>query len=133
MFHLSTFLIKEHVGMFKMHDVYDILDPNTQKVVGRAQEQVSGLKKMLRLLIDKKLMSTTVEVRDAAEKLIFSIFRPFRFFRSEVQVLDGQDKKIGYFKSKLFSVGGGFWVYDAADKQIAEVKGDWVGWNFRFL
>jgi uncharacterized protein YxjI len=133
MLQLSTFFVKEHVGMFKMHDVYDILDPSTQQMVGQAHEIVSGFKKLLRLFIDKKLMSTTVEVRDAQEQLVFSIHRPFRFFRSEVQVLDGQGTKIGYFKSKIFTVGGGFWVYDAKDQQIAEVKGDWVGWNFRFL
>jgi uncharacterized protein YxjI len=133
MLELSTFFVKEHVGMFKMHDVYDILDPSTQQMVGQAHEIVSGIKKLLRLLVDKKLMSTTVEVRDAQEKLVFSIYRPFRFFRSEVQVLDGQGTKLGYFQSKIFTIGGGFWVYDAKDKQVAEVKGDWVGWNFRFL
>ncbi len=44
---------------------------------------------------------------------------------------DGQ--VLGWFKSKLFSFGGAFYVHDAAGNQIAMVKGDWKGWNFRFL
>jgi uncharacterized protein YxjI len=40
---------------------------------------------------------------------------------------------LGSFRSKLFSLGGGFWVQDAQGQPLAEVKGDWKGWNFRFL
>ena len=40
---------------------------------------------------------------------------------------------IGLFKSKLFSLGGGFHVLDEAEQPVAEIKGDWKGWNFRFL
>jgi len=42
-------------------------------------------------------------------------------------------RNLGYFKSKLLSFGGGFNVFDAKEQQVAEVKGDWKGWNFRFL
>ena len=33
----------------------------------------------------------------------------------------------------MFSLGGGFWVHDAQDRRVAQVKGDWKGWNFKFL
>ena len=52
--------------------------------------------------------------------------------RAPIVEADG-DRQIGYFKSKLFSIGGGFWMYDTNDVKIAEVKGDWKGWNFKFL
>jgi len=48
-------------------------------------------------------------------------------------VTGGGGVPLGYFKSKLFSFGGGFWVFDNADQKVAEVKGDWTGWNFKFL
>ena len=35
--------------------------------------------------------------------------------------------------SKLVSFGGGFVVYDMEDRQVAEIKGDWKGWNFKFI
>jgi len=129
---LQRFLVKEQVAMLRTHDIYDIYDPDTQQQVGRAEEAISGLKKVLRWFIAKQLMSTTVEVTDADGRLVFSIHRPFRFFRAQVDVLDQDGSLLGYFKSKIFSLGGGFWVYDANDQQVAEVKGDWKGWNFTF-
>jgi hypothetical protein len=37
------------------------------------------------------------------------------------------------FKSKLFSIGGGFHVLDGTEQPVAEISGDWKGWNFRFV
>jgi uncharacterized protein YxjI len=53
------------------------------------------------------------------------------FLRAKVKVLIDGDKEIGYFKSKLFSFGGGFIIYDTKDAKVAEIKGDWKGWNFK--
>src|SRR4029077_15900288 len=38
-----------------------------------------------------------------------------------------------YFKSKILSMGGGFFVFNDHDQQFAEVKGDWKGWNFKVI
>lgn len=46
---------------------------------------------------------------------------------------DRLGKELGHFRSKFFSLGGGFQVLDASDNPVAEIKGDWKGWNFRFL
>jgi len=59
--------------------------------------------------------------------------RGFTFLRSKVEVLDGTGTKIGYLRSKLFTLGGGFLVFSADDQLFAEVKGDWKGWNFRLV
>jgi uncharacterized protein YxjI len=115
--------------------VYDIIDPETQEIVGLAREVVSGFKKFLRLFISKQMMSTAVEVREGGEDgpLALRITRGFTLFRARVYVEDGDGKQLGYFKSKILSLGGGFWVHDMEDNQIAEVKGDWKGWNFKFV
>lgn len=132
---LHQFVIKEHVGFLKLSDVYDIIDPETQQKIGLAREVVSGFKKFLRLFINKKLMSTMVEVTEGDENgpVVLRIHRGIALFRSKVTVEDGSGKQLGYFKSKFFSFGGGFWVYDTSDQQFAEVKGDWKGWNFTFV
>ena len=54
-------------------------------------------------------------------------------FRARISVTDQVGREIGRFRSKAFSLGGGFWVLDPQDNRVAEVKGDWKGWNFRFL
>jgi len=40
---------------------------------------------------------------------------------------------VGWFQSKVFSLGGAFRVFDTGGNEVAAVKGDWKGWNFRFL
>lgn len=132
---MRQFVVKEHVGFLKLADVYDIIDPETQEVVGLAREVVSGFKKFLRLFISKQLMSTSVEVREGGEDgpLVLRITRGFSLFRSRVYVEDANGGQLGYFKSKILSLGGGFWVHDMEDNQFAEVKGDWKGWNFKFV
>ncbi len=134
MLHLKSFLVKERVAMIKLTDTYDIFDPATGQQVGTAQENISGLTKALRLLIDKKLLPTRVDVTEfGTNRLVFSIKRGAAFFRAKVSIVGASGEEMGHFKSKVFSLGGGFWVYDNHGQQVAEVKGDWKGWNFKFL
>ena len=64
--------------------------------------------------------------------VLLSIFKP-GLFRNRIPVTTGAGRHLGHFKTKTFSLGGGFWVHDAKGERFAEVKGDWKGWNFRFL
>jgi uncharacterized protein YxjI len=134
MLELQNFLIKEQVAFLKTTDIYDIFDPETGRQVGQAKEVIGTFASLMRLIIGKKLMSTSVEVREHPEgALVFVIKKPVAFFRSTVEVYDSQGEKLGYFKSKLLSFGGGFWVYDKNDQQFAEVMGKWTGWEFKFV
>lgn len=133
MLELQRFFVKEQVALLRTTDIYDIYDPDTQQQVGTARETVGTLVQLMRWFIHKGLMPTTVQVRDRQEQLVFSIRRPIQLLRARVEVRNADHELLGYFKSKLFSLGGGFWVYDNHDRQFAEVKGDWKGWNFRFL
>jgi uncharacterized protein YxjI len=132
---LKQFVVKEHVGFLKLADVFDIYDAATQAKIALARETPGGLITALRFLINKRLLPNAVTVTQGDENgpLLFLIRKPFTFLRSKVWVEDGTGKRLGYFKSKIFSFGGGLWVHDEADRQVAEVKGDWKGWNFKFL
>jgi uncharacterized protein YxjI len=134
MLDLNAYFIKEQVGLLKFTDTYDIFDPETNEQIGVAKEEPSGLVKVLRFLINKRMLPTTVNVYEQGKsRPLFSIHRPFTFFRSKVEIRDADDNLVGYFKSKILSLGGGFLVYDKNDNQFADVKGDWKGWNFKFL
>jgi hypothetical protein len=65
--------------------------------------------------------------------VLLTISRGVTLWRSNVTVTDSVGKQIGLFKSKVFSLGGGFHVLDNLQQPVAEIKGDWKGWNFRFL
>lgn len=129
----KTFLVKERAGLLKLVDTYDIYDPASGTQLGTATENISGFMQALRLLVNKRLLPTTVEVHThPPTKPVLSIQRQ-GLLRSTISVHDGTGTQIGTFKSKLFSLGGGFLVLDNGGKQVAEIKGDWKGWNFRFL
>ena len=137
MLNRNTYFIREHVGLLKLSDTYDILDPETKLKIGEAREEIPAWTRVFRLFIKKSLMPTTVEVYEGSNenslKLLFSIRRGVILFRSRVDVKDATGIPLGYFKSTFFSVGGAFRVFGSDDKEIAFVKGNWRGLNFRFL
>jgi len=59
--------------------------------------------------------------------------RGVSIFLSKVEVLDGNDRVVGYFKQKLFSIGGKFDVLDAQERLACTLKGKWTSWDFRFV
>jgi uncharacterized protein YxjI len=130
----TTFFVKEHVALLKLTDTYDILDPATQQQIGVAREEPPAWAKWLRLVVNKHMLPTTVNIYETeGQPPVASIHRGFTFLRSKIRVVGPGGQALGYFKSKLFSLGGGFHVFDHADHQVAEVKGNWKGWNFKFL
>lgn len=130
----TNYLVKEHVGVLKLSGTYDIIDPQTQAQLGVAQERLGFLLHALRLVIDKRMLPTTVAIAEKVDgPAVLTIKRGLTLLRSRIDILDRSGQSIGYFKSKLFSLGGGFYVYDTRDQLVAEVKGDWKGWNFKFI
>jgi uncharacterized protein YxjI len=133
----TEFLIQERVAWVKLVDVYDILDPETQVKIGEAREEVHPVIRYMRLLINKQLMPTQINAyelhEDGTETLLFSIRRGVIVFRPTIEVRDGTGTLLGSFRGKAFSLGGAFRVMNADGKEVAAVKGDWKGWNFRFL
>jgi uncharacterized protein YxjI len=126
--------VREHAGLLKLTDTYDLLDPQTSEVVGLVRENVSGLIKALRLLISKSLMPTRIEVSVAPDQRpVLVLKRGITLLRARVDVLDYEDRCIGDVTSKIFSLGGGFHVFTKEGQRVAEVRGDWKGWNFKLL
>ena len=133
MLEADRFMVKEQVTFLKTKQTYDIFDFDTEEHLGVAEEAISGLIQTLRWFLSKSWLPTTVEVRDHEGALVFKVRRGGFIFRARVEVLNADGQLIGYFKSKLWSLSGGFWVYDAADKQFAEVKGNFFGFDYRVL
>jgi uncharacterized protein YxjI len=128
------FIVKERAGILKLTDVYDIFDPQTQVQIGIAREEPPVWAKYLRLLVKKYVLPTTIHVYEKEEMpALFSLRKKPSFLRTTVLLIDPLGRTLGLFRSKFLSLGGGFFVMDSQGNQFAEVKGDWKGWNFRFL
>ncbi|MFT7616568.1 MAG: hypothetical protein ACI97A_000192 [Planctomycetota bacterium] len=130
----NLFLVKEHVGMFKAANNYDIHDPETGEIILMCREDNLGFfTKMLRFTDYKRMTPFDVEVRTPEGETLIRVKRGISLFLSNVEVFDENDQLVGGFKQKLFSIGGAFSVLDENGSPICDLKGKWTGWDFRFM
>jgi hypothetical protein len=130
----NRFAIQENRKILSAVQSYDIRNGDTGDVVGSARETIGGFTQAMRWIISKHLMPTTVEVREKPDdSLVFTLRRGWYIFRSRVEVRDAVGQLVGFFKSKFFTISGGFHVYDKDGKYFAHVKGRMFGFDYRFL
>lgn len=130
---LNRFIVKEHVGMFKAANNYDMYDPATGKIVLECREEkLGGFTKLLRFTDYKRMTPFHIEIREPGGKTLIEIKRGVSFFLSSVDVFDGEGVRIGGFKQKFLSIGGKFDVNSAGGDVLCSLKGKWTGWDFSF-
>jgi hypothetical protein len=110
-----------------------LYDGDTDEEVGLAAEMLpvwKGLLRPIRLgpVSFRDWMSVDVEVRESADGPVLFTIRKLAspmpwHLTSTIQVLDFRKRLVGYFKTKLFSFTGGFWLYDAGNEKVAELRG----------
>jgi uncharacterized protein YxjI len=129
----NHFLVKEHVGMFKAANNFDIHEPESgEKILECREENLGVLTKLLRFTDFKRMTPFHVEIRKPDGTRIVEIRRGVSVFLSRVEVTDGHGRKLGGFQQRFLSIGGKFDVLDAADQPVCSLRGKWTGWNFRF-
>jgi uncharacterized protein YxjI len=129
----NTFLVKEHVGAFKAANNYDIHDPETGRIILHCREpRLGGFTKLLRFTDYKRLTPFDVRISTPDGRQLVRVTRGVAFLRSQVSVLDENNRSIGTFRQRLLSIGGAFEVLDTDDRVLCELKGKWTGWDFRF-
>ena len=130
----NLYLVKEHVGMFKAANNYDIYNPASSSIIMECREdQMGTFSKMLRFTEFKRMTPFDIKVRTPDGRQIVRVKRGVSFFLSEVVVLDENDQHIGGFKQKFFSIGGGFNILDTSGKPLCRLQGKWTGWDFKFM
>ena len=130
----NLYLVKEHLGILKAANNFDIHDPETGQIVMECREETLGIfTKIFRFTDYKRMTPFDIQVRTPDGQQIVRVKRGISIFLSKVDVLDENDERIGGFKQKLFSIGGAFTVLDASDQPICQLKGKWTGWDFRFM
>ncbi|MCH8255841.1 MAG: RNAase [Gemmatimonadetes bacterium] len=130
----NVFLVKEHVGMFKAANNYDIYDPETGDVIMLCREENLGaLTKFFRFTKYKRMTPFDIRITTPEGQQLVRVTRGLTFLRSKVTVLNGNDEVVGGFSQKLLAIGGAFDVLDQDDQVICSLKGKWTGWDFRFV
>lgn len=130
----NQFFVKEHVGMFKASNNYDIFDPTTSQKVLECREPNLGIfAKIFRFTDYKRMTPFNIEIRTPEGSKVLTIKRGISIFLSKVEVLDENDRLVGHFKQKFFSIGGKFDVLNAEGQTVCTLKGKWTSWDFRFM
>ena len=124
----NLYLVKEHVGMFKAANNYDVYDPDTGEILLECREDHLGMiTKMLRFSDYKRMTPFNIEIRTPSGDQIVRVSRGVSFFLSKVSVFDENDERIGGFEQKLFSIGGAFRVLGPDGNPMCELKGKFTG------
>jgi len=130
----NLFFIKEHTGIFKAANNYDILDPQSQELLMACREEKLGFfTKMLRFTDYKRMTPFEVEIKTASGEKVLTVKRGVSIFISTVEVFDDKDQLIGRFKQQFFSIGGKFNVLSPNDEIMCKLKGKWTSWDFKFM
>mgnify|MGYP006908251128 CR=1 FL=1 len=110
----NLFLVKEHVGMFKAVNNFDVFDPETGEEILWCREPKLGIFSKLFRFTDYKTMTPfDVEVTTPDGEPVLRVQRGISLFLSSVNVHDENDERVGGFKQKLFTIGGAFRVLGA--------------------
>lgn len=130
----NLYFVKEHIGMFKAANNYDIYNPETQEIIMNCREENLGFfTKMFRFTDYKRMTPFNIEIKTPSGEPVLTVKRGTTFFMSKVDVLDEKGNPVGRFKQKFFSIGGKFDVLDTDDNVLCSLKGKWTSWDFRFV
>ena len=130
----NTFFVKEHRGVFKAANNFDVLDPESGETILHCREEKLGFfTKMFRFSKYKRMTPFDVKIETPDGEPVVRVKRGVSFFLSKVDVLNEANQRIGGFKQKLFSVGGKFSLMDGQDNHVCSLTGKWTGWNFAFV
>jgi uncharacterized protein YxjI len=130
----GLFFVKEHTGIFKAANNYDVFDPTTgQKIMECREPNLGIISKLFRFTDYKRMTPFEVEIATPEGQKVLSVSRGVAIFLSRVEVRDETGTIVGYFKQKLFSIGGKFDVLDAQENLVCTLRGKWTSWDFRFM
>ena len=103
----NAFLVREHVGLFKAANNFDILDPDTGQIVLECREEKLGFfTKLLRFSDYKRYTPFHIEIREPQGHTLIHIKRGVSLFLSNVEVRDEEQVLLGRFKQKFFPSAG---------------------------
>lgn len=130
----NLFFIKEHIGIFKAANNFDIFQPDTQELLMTCREEkLDALTKLFRFTDYKRLTPFHIEIKSAKGEPVLEVKRGISLFLSTVEVFDERGQLVGRFKQKFFSIGGKFDVLDPQDRVLCTLKGKWTSWDFKFM
>ena len=129
----NLFLIKQHIGMFKAANNFDIYNPETSEIIINCREdQLGFFTKMFRFSKYKAFTPFHVEIKSINGDPIFSLKRGASFFGfTPIPILNENNIQIGKLTRKFRLGGAKIDIVDNSNKVIATLSGNLIGWDFK--
>ena len=132
----NLYLFKEHLGLIKAHNNYDIYDPESKEMILHCREKnLNFFYKIVRIFFKdyKRMTPFEIEIKGLTGKKILKVKKGISFILSKIQVYDENDNIVGIFKQRLFPFGNNFDMLDKSENLVCKLKGNLIGWNFKFM
>lgn len=128
----NNYFVKEHTGIFKAANNYDIFNLETNIHIMNCREPNLGFfTKLFRFTEYKKLTPFHIEVTDpSTDMTILSIKRGFTIFRSVVSVYDENGNLVGTLRKIFNLLKPSFEILDTENNKIGTLQGNFIGWEF---
>ena len=132
----NLYLFKEHLGLIKAHNNYDIFDPESKEMILHCREKnLNFFYKIVRIFFKdyKRMTPFEIEIKGLTGKKILKVKKGVSLFLSKIRVYDENDNIVGIFKQRFFPFGNNFDMLDKSENLVCKLKGNFIGWNFKFL
>jgi uncharacterized protein YxjI len=131
-FENQSYFIDEKVNFFKFENSYQIFNDKGENI-GAVNQKLSFGQKILRLFINKQALPFYIEINDTNGRLVSSLSRGFTLGMSKIVVKNEHGQMVGSIKQKFKLFKPTFHIFNAQEAQIAEINGDWKGWDFKII
>lgn len=126
----NTFVVKQKAKLLSSRNSYEILD-ESGSLIGTAEQKTGALAALVGMVLGPP--NTQIEFRDKPSDAPAFTVRRSGLLMKKVQVLDAQGAVVGTYKTKKFSLSGGFHVYDKDGKHVAEIRGQLTKSDYTFF
>ena len=131
----NLYLFKEHIGLFKAHNNYDIYDPKSKEIILHCREKnLNIFYRIIRTIKSSLKMFTPfeIEITHLNGQKVLKVKKNLSLI-GKVEIFDENNNMVGYFKPKVWTFSNTFEIYNEKDKLLCKCTGKILGWNFKFL
>ena len=110
----NLYLFKEHIGLFKAHNNYDIYDPKSKEIILHCREKnLNIFYKIIRTIKSSLKMLTPfeIEITHLNGQKVLKVKKNLSII-AKVEIFDENNNMVGYFKQKVWTFSNTFEIYN---------------------
>ncbi len=126
-------VVNQKARVVEIKSSFAVFDQNANQIAGVEEVGQSGLKKFFRVLGFGQLMSHRLEIVDMNGIKQLAVFKPFRWGRPLIQVLDANEQLVGTLTIKI-KIGKPEFLLNVDGQHVGSLKAENLrGWNWAMV